>query len=117
MEIGYYYLTQNPLKYVSSAVYYWHVNLKPYSYFSEIEQVAFAPSHVVPGWEASMDPVLQSRMFAYSGKDNMHDYIEWKLKLFQTRSAIVSAKTICRYRWVYPAGSESDQSADSGQFR
>lgn len=35
------------------------------NYFAEIEQVAFAPSHLVPGVEASADPVLQSRLFSY----------------------------------------------------
>ncbi|KAF8594574.1 heme-dependent catalase [Ceratobasidium sp. AG-I] len=37
----------------------------PESYFNEIEQVAFAPSHLVPGVEPSADPVLQSRLFSY----------------------------------------------------
>lgn len=35
------------------------------NYFSEIEQVAFAPSTLVPGIEPSADPVLQSRLFSY----------------------------------------------------
>lgn len=37
----------------------------PENYFAEIEQVAFSPSHMVPGIEASADPVLQSRLFSY----------------------------------------------------
>lgn len=37
----------------------------PENYFNEIEQVAFSPSHMVPGVEASADPVLQSRLFSY----------------------------------------------------
>ncbi|KAF8593023.1 heme-dependent catalase [Ceratobasidium sp. AG-I] len=37
----------------------------PESYFNEIEQVAFTPSHLVPGVEPSADPVLQSRLFSY----------------------------------------------------
>jgi catalase len=37
----------------------------PENYFAEIEQVAFAPSHLVPGVEPSADPVLQSRLFSY----------------------------------------------------
>lgn len=36
------------------------------NYFAEIEQVAFSPSHLVPGIEPSADPVLQSRLFSYS---------------------------------------------------
>jgi len=37
----------------------------PENYFAEIEQAAFSPSHTVEGLEASEDPVLQSRLFAY----------------------------------------------------
>ncbi|KAF4550230.1 Catalase-like protein [Elsinoe fawcettii] len=37
----------------------------PGNYFAEIEQAHFAPSNMVPGWAASADPVLQSRLFAY----------------------------------------------------
>lgn len=37
----------------------------PDNYFAEIEQVAFSPSHLVPGIEPSNDPVLQSRLFSY----------------------------------------------------
>jgi catalase len=35
------------------------------NYFAEIEQVAFLPSALVPGFEPSADPVLQSRLFSY----------------------------------------------------
>jgi len=35
------------------------------NYFAEIEQVAFSPSHMVPGVEPSADPVLQGRLFSY----------------------------------------------------
>ncbi|GAA5894449.1 hypothetical protein JCM8208_006244 [Rhodotorula glutinis] len=35
------------------------------NYFAEVEQVAFAPSHLIPGVEPSADPVLQSRLFSY----------------------------------------------------
>ena len=38
-----------------------------YSYFAEIEQAAFTPSHTVDGWAPSADPVLQARLFSYSG--------------------------------------------------
>lgn len=41
------------------------LNKNPDNYFAEIEQAAFSPSHVVPGWEPSADPVLQSRLFSY----------------------------------------------------
>lgn len=39
----------------------------PRSYFAEIEQAAFTPSHTVDGWAPSADPVLQARLFSYSG--------------------------------------------------
>ncbi|SCZ97951.1 BZ3500_MvSof-1268-A1-R1_Chr7-3g09648 [Microbotryum saponariae] len=41
------------------------LNENPQNYFAEIEQIAFAPSHLVPGIEPSADPVLQSRLFSY----------------------------------------------------
>lgn len=41
------------------------LNENPVNYFAEIEQVAFSPSHLIPGIEPSADPVLQSRLFSY----------------------------------------------------
>ncbi|KAF4120844.1 catalase, partial [Geosmithia morbida] len=38
---------------------------QPKNYFTDIEQAAFSPGTMVPGWAASADPVLQARMFAY----------------------------------------------------
>ncbi|EME79297.1 uncharacterized protein MYCFIDRAFT_167175, partial [Pseudocercospora fijiensis CIRAD86] len=38
----------------------------PENYFNEIEQSHFSPANLVPGWEPSNDPVLQSRLFAYN---------------------------------------------------
>ncbi|KAF8128419.1 catalase [Boletus edulis] len=35
------------------------------NYFAEIEQAAFSPSHSIPYFEPSCDPVLQSRLFSY----------------------------------------------------
>jgi len=43
----------------------WTLNKNVENYFAEIEQVAFSPSHLVPGVEPSADPVLQSRLFSY----------------------------------------------------
>lgn len=37
----------------------------PDNYFAEIEQAAFSPSHLVPGIEASVDRMLQGRLFSY----------------------------------------------------
>ncbi|KAJ7634090.1 catalase [Mycena polygramma] len=41
------------------------LNKNPENWFSEIEQLAFSPSNMVPGAEASNDPVLQARTFSY----------------------------------------------------
>lgn len=38
----------------------------PADYFAEVEQIAFAPSHLVPGIEPSPDKMLQARLFSYS---------------------------------------------------
>lgn len=38
----------------------------PNNYFAEVEQAAFAPSHLVPGIEASPDKMLQGRLFSYA---------------------------------------------------
>jgi len=38
----------------------------PENYFEEIEQAAFSPSNVVPGWDITPDPILQMRLFAYA---------------------------------------------------
>nr|Q6ZXC2.1 RecName: Full=Catalase easC; AltName: Full=Catalase 2; AltName: Full=Ergot alkaloid synthesis protein C [Claviceps purpurea]CAG28311.1 putative catalase [Claviceps purpurea] len=38
---------------------------EPQDYFEEIEQLAFSPSRLVHGVEASEDPMLQARLFAY----------------------------------------------------
>jgi putative intracellular protease/amidase len=37
----------------------------PDNFFAETEQVAFCPSHVVPGIDFSNDPLLQGRLFSY----------------------------------------------------
>lgn len=42
------------------------LNRNPDNYFSEVEQVAMAPSNVVPGVELSPDKMLQGRLFAYA---------------------------------------------------
>ncbi|RVX74131.1 hypothetical protein B0A52_01963 [Exophiala mesophila] len=50
-----------PLRPVGKLVF----DTNPRNYFAEIEQAAFSPSTMVPGIEASADPMLQARMFAY----------------------------------------------------
>lgn len=38
----------------------------PENYFAEVEQLAFAPAHMVPGIEPSPDKMLQARLFSYA---------------------------------------------------
>ncbi|KAF9112121.1 hypothetical protein BGX27_003934 [Mortierella sp. AM989] len=37
----------------------------PSNYFAEVEQVAFSPSHLVPGIDITNDKMLQGRLFSY----------------------------------------------------
>jgi catalase len=55
------------------------LNRWPNNFFAETEQVAFCPSHVVPGIDFSNDPLLQGRLFSYQdtqlsrlGSPNFH---------------------------------------------
>ncbi len=41
------------------------LNRNPDNFFAETEQVAFCPSHLVPGFDFSNDPLLQGRLFSY----------------------------------------------------
>ena len=50
-----------PLKVIGRMV----LNRWPNNFFAETEQVAFCPSHLVPGIDFSNDPLLQGRLFSY----------------------------------------------------
>jgi catalase len=50
-----------PLKVVGRMV----LNRWPDNFFADTEQVAFCPSHLVPGIDFSNDPLLQGRLFSY----------------------------------------------------
>jgi catalase len=50
-----------PLKFVGRMV----LDRSPDNFFAETEQVAFCPSHLVPGIDFSNDPLLQGRLFSY----------------------------------------------------
>ncbi|MGP5210410.1 catalase [Psychrobacter alimentarius] len=50
-----------PVKIVGKMV----LNRNVDNFFAETEQVAFCPSHVVPGIDYSNDPLLQGRLFSY----------------------------------------------------
>ena len=41
------------------------LNRWPNNFFAETEQVAYCPSHIVPGIDFSNDPLLQGRLFSY----------------------------------------------------
>ncbi len=41
------------------------LNRNPENYFADVEQAAFAPSHLVPGIGLSPDKLLQGRLFSY----------------------------------------------------
>ncbi|XP_059142052.1 catalase-like [Physella acuta] len=42
------------------------LNRNPKNYFTDVEQIAFSPAHMIPGIEPSPDKILQGRLFAYS---------------------------------------------------
>jgi len=42
------------------------LDTNPKNYFAEVEQLAFAPSHLVPGVEPSPDKMLQARLYSYA---------------------------------------------------
>ncbi len=50
-----------PLKVIGRMV----LNRWPDNFFADTEQVAFCPSHLVPGIDFSNDPLLQGRLFSY----------------------------------------------------
>jgi catalase len=50
-----------PLKTVGRMV----LDRNPVNFFAENEQVAFCPTHVVPGIDFTNDPLLQGRLFSY----------------------------------------------------
>lgn len=50
-----------PVKRVGKLV----LNRNPENFFTETEQVAFHPGHIVPGIDFSNDPLLQGRLFSY----------------------------------------------------
>ena len=52
---------QVPLKVIGRMV----LDRNPTNFFAETEQVAFCPTHVVPGIDFTNDPLLQTRLFSY----------------------------------------------------
>jgi catalase len=60
----------------------------PESYFAEVEQAAFDPSHFVPGVGPSPDRMLQARLFAYG------DAHRYRLGINHTRLAVNEPKGV-----------------------
>jgi catalase len=65
-----------PVKRVGKMV----LNRNPDNFFTENEQVAFHPGHIVPGLDFTNDPLLQGRLFSYTdtqisrlGGPNFHE--------------------------------------------
>ena len=52
---------QVPLKVIGRLV----LDRNPSNFFAETEQVAFCPTHIVPGIDFTNDPLLQGRLFSY----------------------------------------------------
>ena len=52
---------QVPLKVIGRMV----LDRNPSNFFAETEQVAFCPTHIVPGIDFTNDPLLQGRLFSY----------------------------------------------------
>ncbi|CAL1538523.1 unnamed protein product [Lymnaea stagnalis] len=42
------------------------LNRNPKNYFTDVEQIAFSPAHLVPGVEPSPDKMLQGRLYSYT---------------------------------------------------
>ncbi len=53
--------TEYPLHEVGRMV----LDTNPDNYFAQVEQLAFSPSHLIPGIEPSPDKMLQARLFSY----------------------------------------------------
>jgi catalase len=56
------------------------LNKNPDNFFTETEQIAFHPGHIVPGIDFTNDPLLQGRLFSYTdtqlsrlGSPNFHE--------------------------------------------
>ena len=62
------------------------LNRNPTNYFSDVEQIGFAPNHLIPGIEASPDKVLQVRHFFNTG-EGLHNIIKYNVRA-QEGSAI-----------------------------
>ncbi|MCA9149714.1 MAG: catalase [Planctomycetales bacterium] len=88
------------------------------NFFAETEQVAFCPSHVVPGIDFSNDPLLQGRLFSYLdtqlsrlGSPNFH-----QIPINQPRCTVANFQRDGQMQMDIPAGrvANDPNSLDSG---
>ena len=78
------------------------------NYFSEVEQLAFSPSNLVPGVEPSEDPILQARMFAYPDAQRYRLGISHQKAPFRRRLTPQHQELGPEFsRWVSQVSSES----------
>ncbi|MCA9108947.1 MAG: catalase [Planctomycetaceae bacterium] len=91
------------------------------NFFAETEQVAFCPSHVVPGIDFSNDPLLQGRLFSYLdtqlsrlGSPNFH-----QIPVNAPRSALANFQRDGHMQMQVPAGRVANEpnSLDEGSPR
>ncbi|KAL1612187.1 catalase 1 [Paraconiothyrium brasiliense] len=63
-----------PIRYIGQL----ELNRNPDEYFTQVEQVAFCTSHIVPGIGFSDDPLLQGRNFSYQDTQLSRLGINWE---------------------------------------
>lgn len=91
------------------------------NFFAETEQVAFCPSHVVPGIDFSNDPLLQGRLFSYLdtqlsrlGSPNFH-----QLPINKPKCPFANFQRDGHMQMEVPKGNVANEpnSLDDGQLR
>ena len=98
------------------------LNRNPDNFFSEVEQAAFHPGHLVPGIDFSNDPLLQGRLFAYTdsqlarlGGPNFHE-----LPVNRPLAPVHNFQRDGRHRMTLPKGQvsyEPNSLANGSEFR
>ena len=91
----------------------------PKNYFADIEQIAFSPSHLIPGVEASADKMLQGRLFSYPDahvrfKFVFHCccFVFTFVVFFVSHRGIDWAPTTCKYQSTVLSGLETISATD-----
>lgn len=84
-----------------------HLNQNPADYFAEVEQLAFAPSHLVPGIEPSPDKMLQARLFSYPDTHRHRlgaNYQQLPCNNPRSRAVVSSSPNSCPYAASFNTG-------------